>query len=887
MANYIVPQVLINQLISEVPLNTVRNQNVLVFGPNYQLFRFSDADEKAKTYLGEYVNRTGQEGGGLVYEDADGEVPVETSENVALRKDNLRNYGVIAYPNQAAATVPDADYSKLFADEVTIKIASLGEFFLFDDETTAGLDARFRFPYVIASNNKDDLGRPTSLYKICDSKINGEGVCVGGNCGLEKDGIFHWEIVVDRGDNAAKRDIKRSINPGDVIRIPYSVAGDTKSHVYRSTVVEVLESVEGSGVFDTVLMADMLPDEFIEQLKTHSEDAAPTYNENSVAWECQYFDADDDNTIGPADDDFDSNDCDPSNDYGSDAGKDIVNTVQLCAQFSDVQIERKTDVRHVWNWSPYAYVEAGAEDVYGVVVTGNLRVPYLNWGGYDEDTGKIPEYRVLTASLYVEHRDLIVSGANEIESISSHTLVESTLGTVHPDNPLAFGVYMAALNSGDRLVYYAAVQSDDLNGYNLVLDKATLTDDVYIITPTTMDLKVIQSVKAHCLEMSTAQNKLWRIGFVAMDPPDTDTIYDRTNKPSGEDFFCRLVLSKGKDPVEDGANIVQFMKGEDPDEGDDKTVRCLTDVQVGDVVKIWLNQPEDDWDDTPHYTERYVSKVLGNNMLQLTKGIRECDAVCLPDMTGKNTYDAADIGEDGKAIHTAYSLYDFRIEVYRKLTPAQQVKYIADQSSSLATRRMYNVFPSIASNDGVVFDGSFLACAAAGLVSSVLPQQPLTNVELNGVDDIPVVYQTYTKAQLDAIAAGGTFIIMQDRPGAQVYVRHQISTDYTSNNLLKSELSITKNLDSISYFFAERFAPYIGKYNITPDLIGVLSNVLTTGLTALENDTAAGLYGPQVIEEGTEILWIRQSEAFRDHVECRVHLNLPVPFNYFDLDLEI
>ena len=128
---------------------------------------------------------------------------------------------------------------------------------------------------------------------------------------------------------------------------------------------------------------------------------------------------------------------------------------------------------------------------------------------------------------------------------------------------------------------------------------------------------------------------------------------------------------------------------------------------------------------------------------------------------------------------------------------------------------------------------------------------------------------------------------MQDRPGSKVYVRHQISTEYTSNNLMKAELSVTKNLDSISYYFAERFAPYIGKFNTSPALIRVLRNTLNGGLRALETDTAAGLYGPQVIADGTEVLYLRQSQVNRDHGECKVRLNLPVPFNYFDLDLEI
>ena len=83
------------------------------------------------------------------------------------------------------------------------------------------------------------------------------------------------------------------------------------------------------------------------------------------------------------------------------------------------------------------------------------------------------------------------------------------------------------------------------------------------------------------------------------------------------------------------------------------------------------------------------------------------------------------------------------------------------------------------------------------------------------------------------------------------------------------------------------FSSFIGKYNITPELIAVVRAKLTAGLTALETETAAGLYGPQVLVEGTEILECRQGEVNKDHIYARVHLNLPVPFNYFDLDLEI
>lgn len=702
---YIVPQVLINQLISEVQLNTVKNQNVLVIGPNYELFRF--AEEKDKTYLGRF------EGGAIT--DATG----ETFEAGA----------VLPYPNSIDGTIPDAGYTKVFADNVVVELVTLTDEVAYLSNVKGKAIVGLQFAYSLTRTAEDSE---------------------------EAEPVFERDVV-----------------PGDMIRI-------TKTGIdpYTSTIVEVFESEPGSGDFDSVRLADAIPTDFIS---------------SGV----------------------------------------VSGTVSLCAKFSGVEIPKKLEP--VENWSTVENVVVGGTDTYGVKFDAYPQVVYTNWG--TDNTGR----EIISADLYVQHRDLIPATATDIATIStsSDAKIAEALGTIHPDNPLAFGVHMAALNSGDRLVYYVGVGTDNLIGYSAALDKASLTDEVYIICPTTTDLAVIQEVEKHCNAMSTKENKLWRIGFVAAEPPKTDMIYDKTNNPSGEDFTCTLAGS-----------VLTFTS---------KAVRCMSDVQVGDTVKLFLGYQKDIWDDTPGYTEFQVVRIISNTSLQLDEEPVPAPGVDPP----------------------------YKVEVYRKLDARQQVKYIAAQSSQMASRRMYNVFPSQASTNGVVFDGSFLACAAAGLVSSVLPQQPVTNVTLNGIGDIPIVYQTYSRDELNTIAEGGTFIIMQDRPNAQVYVRHQISTEYTSGNLLKAELSITKNLDSISYYFAEVFSPYIGKYNITPDLLDILRNVLQTGLTALETSTAAGLYGPQVLAEGTEIVYLRQKEANKDHVEGRVHLNLPVPFNYFDLDLEI
>ena len=223
-------------------------------------------------------------------------------------------------------------------------------------------------------------------------------------------------------------------------------------------------------------------------------------------------------------------------------------------------------------------------------------------------------------------------------------------------------------------------------------------------------------------------------------------------------------------------------------------------------------------------------------------------------------------------------------------TASKHAQAVANESSRLANHRVYNVFPgSLRDISGQTVDGMYAAAAVCGLACSVLPQQPITNVEVEGFLDIPATYAEYSRADLDTIAGGGTLIVMQDRAGGVIYVRHQISTAYAKGEgVATAELSMVRNLDSISYYFANRFAPYIGKYNITPDLLAELKAVLHDGLSFLKTATEGNrLIGPQLLDEGTEIKSIYQHPQQKDHVSANIILNLPAPFNNFDLYLDI
>lgn len=482
--------------------------------------------------------------------------------------------------------------------------------------------------------------------------------------------------------------------------------------------------------------------------------------------------------------------------------------------------------------------------------TGNLECMYPAW-----DTGR---HEILSAKLYVEYREFQTTAADTLHTIGRTTDVEAVLGEDTPDNPLAFGVKKALQNSADRVVYYMATRGTSREDYNEVLRAASKTDKVYILVPLTNDSDIIDDVKAHVLEMSTGSKKLWRISVIASEVPEENVLYTKAASTDGNGFFAKL---SSKTAGTKTKYIVSFVEGED-NPAPNTTTKCATQVVPGDFVRVYTGK-KDPWTREDAFVRFRVAASSSNTELILENSTQ------FP-------------APEASMLDSTY-----RVEVVHDLTHAEQAEAIAATSRHYMSRRIYNVFPSYAKTNGVMYGGEMLAAAVAGVVSSVLPQQPITNVELIGVDDVPMTYESFSREELDTIAEGGTLIVMQDLPGDRVYVRHQISTEYSSNNLLKAELSITKNLDSIAYYFAEAFKPYIGKYNITPELIAVLNAVASTALGSLQSSTASGLLGPQVLVEGTEIVDLYQDPVNQDHVYMHLKLNLPRPFNVLDVDLEV
>jgi hypothetical protein len=94
-------------------------------------------------------------------------------------------------------------------------------------------------------------------------------------------------------------------------------------------------------------------------------------------------------------------------------------------------------------------------------------------------------------------------------------------------------------------------------------------------------------------------------------------------------------------------------------------------------------------------------------------------------------------------------------------------------------------------------------------------------------------------------------------------------------------------VDSISYYFAARLAPFIGRYNITPDLLVVLRTQINDGLLYLGSFTGIGLLGPQVILDNTQLVTLQQHPTLKDTVLAVVNLQVPYPLNVIELHLVV
>jgi len=198
-------------------------------------------------------------------------------------------------------------------------------------------------------------------------------------------------------------------------------------------------------------------------------------------------------------------------------------------------------------------------------------------------------------------------------------------------------------------------------------------------------------------------------------------------------------------------------------------------------------------------------------------------------------------------------------------------------SEFIYNRRVSVMYPDKATRllgDGTLreLDAPYLACAIAGAQWANPPQRSLTRVTLNGFNELKGVKMIRT--QMNQLAEKGVMILTQENSTSPITIRHQLSTDMST--LQFKENSILAIEDYCAKLLRNACEVYIGRYNITPELISMVKGTLDSTMDTLKSRG--------VIVDG-RIDLIMQDENNPDTIIVSLSVLPPYPCNYIEITL--
>jgi hypothetical protein len=201
-------------------------------------------------------------------------------------------------------------------------------------------------------------------------------------------------------------------------------------------------------------------------------------------------------------------------------------------------------------------------------------------------------------------------------------------------------------------------------------------------------------------------------------------------------------------------------------------------------------------------------------------------------------------------------------------------------AQTFLNRRFWHIFPDkcAATINGVEqqIEGYYMCAAYAGLIAGQPPQQSFTNFPLTGFTRVLGSNDTFSEKQLNVMAAGGNWIVVQDTSVSPLTSRMALTTDMTSVETRTD--SITKVVDFTAKIMRRGYRNFIGRFNVTQGFLDSLGYVGQGILTFL---TESGVL------IGGSLNNIIQDEANPDTVLIDVTLDPPYPCNYIRLTLAI
>jgi hypothetical protein len=427
---------------------------------------------------------------------------------------------------------------------------------------------------------------------------------------------------------------------------------------------------------------------------------------------------------------------------------------------------------------------------------------------------------------------------------NSSTEVESLIGPIDTRNPLAFGLSLAFLNTTNiniSALGVDAVSADAPDGtveaYARSLEFLE-TQEIYAIAPLSSSLEVHKKLSQHVIDMSVAAAKKERMCVVAPSLP--------TEKPAllaasatftmegigGSEYELStseaINIPLALDGLKDAAGVVLVGGvGQDysPDQGiyldraGDPHKYLITRVSATDKVVIDTS--------SAIYRPGLMGPATGGN----DDGFFQTDSAKL-----------ADFEADGESctILVRQAALDSSTTAGRLLA-CEALAAISGGVSGFVNRRMVLVQPAsvatLVNGTETTVPGYYLCAAIAAMIGQQPPAQPFTNFPMVGFTRPLGSSDKFTETQMSTAAAGGVYWVIQDVVGGPLVSRHQLTTDVSS--LKTRELSILKSVDYVAKSVREQIKGFIGRRNITRQLLEAVALGVSATLESVKGSIVA------------------------------------------------
>jgi len=468
-----------------------------------------------------------------------------------------------------------------------------------------------------------------------------------------------------------------------------------------------------------------------------------------------------------------------------------------------------------------------------------------------------------SAPVYVQYtalrKDVTSSAADPgLLVFNSATEVESLIGPISQDNPLAFGLSLAFLNA--PTISLAAIGVDEtsadapdgtVDAYARALDFLELKE-VYAIAPLTQDREVHKLLNLHVTALSEPEAKKERMGIISLALPTEkeSTLIASGTATIGPEINGKFIITFD----DENMNIPVALNGKLDANGNPvpgsvgqvyDTVPGVYLDRAGDAFKYWISATPA----PPNSVQIEINNAFlpggGPGTGGNDDGYYKTDGAALADFAVAG--ETVSILIRQAAINTTTTA--------GKLVACETLAEIAGGATGYQNRRLVLLQPESVGTtfDGteILVEGHYLGAAVAAMIGQQNPSQPFTNLPMVGFTRPVGSNDKFSENQMATAASGGVYWIIQDVAGGSLASRHQLTTDVTS--LKTRELSILKAVDYLAKLIRGQVKRFIGRNNITKQLLETVAIGLSGALASATGSIVASATLDKIVQDSAKL----------------------------------